>query len=137
METTKEVLESYIEDGNRWAIELKEEGKVIGSIMIYPDENHGKYYAKSINYYLSEEHWNKGYMTEAIKRVITYAFEEIDIDLLSAFHIPNNSNSKRVLEKNGFEYEGTIKQGYQRYDGQTFDSVCYSILKTDYYSNKL
>lgn len=98
IETSKEVLESYIEDDNRWAIELKEEGKVIGSIMLYPDENRGRYYAKSINYYLSEEYWNKGYMTEDIKRVITYVFEEMNIDLLSAFHIPNNSNSKRVLE---------------------------------------
>ena len=81
---------------------------------------------------MSEDYCGNGYITEAIKRVIQYLFEELNIDLLSAFHIPDNIKSKRVLERCGFEYEITIKQGYKRYDGQIFDSVCYSILKSDY-----
>lgn len=128
-----EVLNEYLQSDERWAVELKDSGKVIGGIRVYPDNNRGKFYAKSINYVLSEDYWGNGYMTEAIKRIIKYLFEEVNIDLLSAFHYPDNIKSKKVLENCGFEYEITIEQSCQRYDGQVFDAVCYSILKSDYF----
>ncbi|MDE5994700.1 MAG: GNAT family N-acetyltransferase [Oscillospiraceae bacterium] len=112
---------------------MKENQKVIGHLKIYPDENRGKYLAKYISYALSADYWGKGYMTEAVKRIIGYAFEEMEIDLLTAFHYPHNTRSKRVIEKCGFKYETTIKQGQTIYDGQVFDTVCYSILREDYF----
>lgn len=127
-----EVLKEYVESDERWAIELKSNGKVIGSIRVYPDTNRGKFYAKSINYVLSEEYRGNGYMTESVRRIIKYLFEENNVDLISAFHYPDNIKSKKVLENCGFEYEITIENGTQRYDGQAFDSICYSILKSDY-----
>ena len=133
-EVSLNALKSFIVDEDRWAIVLKENGKVIGSVGISPDENRGKYYAKYIHYVLSADYWNIGYMTEAVKRVVKYAFEEMNIDLLSAFHYPHNIRSKRVIEKCGFQYEVTIKQGKKIYDGQIFDTVCYSILKSEYCS---
>ena len=127
-----EALSGYINNDERWAVELKSNGKAIGSVRVYPDTNRGKFYAKSINYVLSEEYRGNGYMTEAVKRVIKYLFEEMNVDLISAFHYPDNIKSKKVLENCGFEYEITIESGSQRYDGRVFDAVCYSILKSDY-----
>ena len=75
-------------------------------------------------------------MTEAIKQIIKYLFDELNIDLLSAFHIPDNIKSKKVLENCGFEYEITIEQGFKRFDGKVFDAICYSILKSDYIEKK-
>ena len=134
--TSVRILNEYIESNERWAVELKDTGKVIGSIRVYPDNNRGKFFAKTINYVLSEDYWGNGYMTEAVKRIIEYLFEKLDIDLISAFHYPDNDKSKKVLERCGFQYEITIEQGSTRYDGQVFDSVCYSILKSDYFQNK-
>ena len=131
------ILNEYIESNERWAIELKDTGKVIGSIRVYPDNNRGKYFAKTISYVLSEDYWGNGYMTEAIKRMIKYLFEKLNIDLLSAFHYPDNDKSQKVLERCGFQYEITIKQGSTRYDGRVFDAVCYSILKSDYFQKNL
>ena len=133
---TRDVLNEYIGNDDRWAVVLKDNKKVIGCVRVCPDHNRGKLYAKSINYVLSEDYWGNGYMTEAIKRIIKYLFDELNIDLLSAFHIPDNIKSKNVLEKCGFEYEITIKQGYKRHDDKVFDSVCYSILKSDYVKMK-
>lgn len=133
-EVSLDVLNSFIENDEIWAIVLKENGKVIGSLKIYPDENRGKYNAKYIGFVLSADYWGKGYMTEAVKRVIKYVFEEMNIDLLSVFHYPHNIPSKRVIEKCGFQYEVTLKQTQKIYDGQIFDSVCYSILKSEYCS---
>jgi len=125
---TAEVLNEYIECDDRWAIELKDSKKVIGCVRVLPDNNRGRYYAKLINYVLSENYWGNGYMSEAITRVTKYLFEELNIDLLTAFCIPDNIKSKKVLEKCGFEYEFTIAHGHKRFDGQVFDAVIYSII---------
>ena len=135
-EVSLNVLKSYIESDENWAIVLRESGKVIGQIGSTPDENRGKYVAKCLNYFLSSDYWNKGYMTEAVKRVTKYLFEELNIDLLTIFFYPHNVRSKRVIEKCGFEYEFTIKQARKIYDGQVFDTVVYSMLKSDYQSKQ-
>lgn len=137
-DTALEFLKSYVDINEVWAIVFKENKKVIGHLKIYPDENRGKFSerntAKLITYALAEDYWGKGYMTETVKRVVEFAFNEMQIELLTAFHVPNNIRSKRVMEKCGFQYEGTIIQGFHDFDGQTFDSVIYSILKSDYHS---
>ena len=134
-EVSINILKSFIEKDEVWAITLKESDKAIGSIGIHPEENKGNYYAKSIGFVLSENYWNKGYMTEAVKRVIQYAFDEMNLDMLTVFHFPHNLRSKNVILKCGFEYETTLTQTQKRYDGQVFDSVCYSMLKSDYYKS--
>lgn len=126
-------LNSFIADDERWAIVLKENNKVIGSIKTSPDENRGRYYARYVSYVLSADYWGKGYMTEALSRIIKYVFEEMKIDLLSSFHYPHNTRSKHVLERCGFQYETTIKKGQKIYNGQVFDTVCYSILASEYF----
>jgi len=130
-------LKSYVESYEVWAIVLKTNGKVIGHVKIYPDENRGQYSernsAKLITYALSENYWGKGYMTEAVKSVVKCAFDEMNVELLSVFHFPHNVRSKRVIEKCGFIYEATITQGFKNYDGQIFDSVCYYMMKSAYY----
>jgi len=127
------VLQSFTKEDDRWAIALKETGKVIGAVRFYPDENRGQFSARNsawlINYFLAEAHWGKGYMTEAVKCVVQYAFDEMGIELLGVSHRPGNVRSRRVIEKCGFQYAGTIEGGIQNYDGQIFDCVCYSILK--------
>ena len=131
-EEAQKALDEYVSQANHWAIVLKAENKVIGSIKLNPDNNRGKYYAKAISFALSPLYWGKGIMTEAVKRVIRYAFDEIKVDLLSAFHYSENLRSKRVMEKCGFEYEITLYQSGKRYDGKVMDMVCYCILKDDY-----
>ncbi|MBQ7338432.1 MAG: GNAT family N-acetyltransferase [Clostridia bacterium] len=128
-------LNQYITQEYHWAIVLKSENKVVGAIKLNPDNNRGKYYAKAISFVLSPIYWGQGIMTEAAKSVIRYAFNELEIDLLSAFHYSENYRSKRVIEKCGFEYEITLPKSKQRYDGQLFDMVCYCILKDKYYVN--
>lgn len=128
-----QVLKSYITSKEIWAIELKKVKKVIGQLKMYPDHNRGKFsernHAKFINYALAEEYWGHGYMTEAVKAVVEYAFKT-DIELITAFHFPDNNKSKRVLEKCGFEYEITLDNGIQRYDGRYSTGIYYSIMKS-------
>ena len=135
-EESREKLDAMISDPENWAIELKENGKAIGWIKMAPDENRGKYYAKYVSYVLSKDYWGRGYMTEALNRIIRYAFEEQKVDLLSAFHYPHNVRSGRVLKRCGFQYETTLEKTQEHYDGQVFDAVCYSLLAKEYFEGR-
>lgn len=132
---TLEALKAYMESGDVWAIELRETGKVIGQLRMYPNEDKGNFIARYISYALSADYWGHGYMTEAVKAVIKYAFEELEIDMLTVFHSPDNVRTKRVIEKCGFVYDVTIEKAYTDYDGKVSDHVCYYLMKSEYLKN--
>lgn len=111
-----------------WAIVLKENHKVIGTVELSDSNRHDRY--KEIAYILSDDYQNKGYATEAVKRVLTYAFSELDLMVVAVCHYPSNIKSKRVIEKCGFTYEGTLR-GYSR---NLEDSVRYSMTKEEWES---
>lgn len=117
------------------AITDKSSGKVIGSLGIHPDQKRACKNARMIGYVLSETYWGQGLMTEAVKAVIDYVFTNTDIDILSAMHFPFNTRSKRVIEKCGFQYEGTLRKSAVIYDGSVQDEVCYSLLKEEWKRN--
>lgn len=65
----------------------------------------------TIGYYLAEEYWNKGYATKALSLLVEYLFNEIEVNRIQAEVMIENNYSKKVLLKNGFMKEGTIRQG--------------------------
>jgi len=130
----RRTLKSFIKEDDRWAIVLKENEKVIGQLRLRADKNRGQFSARNsayaINYALSEGYWGKGYMTEAVKRVITYAFDEMNIELLGVSHKRFNERSRRVIERCGFHYDGIIEyKGRKVANDPNYDSLCYSILR--------
>jgi len=127
------ILDSFIEKDEVWAIVDKNSSKVIGSFGLHNDGKRNNCKAKMIGYVLDENYWGKGLITEATKKVINYAFEELDLDLISVYHYPFNQQSKRVIEKCGFKYEGTLRLASSIYNGSIYDDVCYSITRQDHY----
>lgn len=120
-----QVLQSYAGDVSIWAIQVRETNRMAGFIKLLPEENKGNFFAKRLSYALSAAYWGQGYMTEAVQRILSHAFAELQVEMVTAFHYPQNHRSKRVLEKCGFIYDGIIPQGARRYDGELFDAVCY------------
>lgn len=131
-EETLGILNNFIKDEDLWAIVYKENNKVIGSIGFNEDNLRGDINSKSLGYVLSEDYWGKGIMTEAAKSIIEYAFKVKKLDVLSVFHFTFNDRSRRVIEKCGFKYEGTLRKARKIYNGKIIDRMCYSILKEEY-----
>ncbi|HHV46451.1 MAG TPA: GNAT family N-acetyltransferase [Tissierellia bacterium] len=127
------IIIEFIKSDEVWAIVEKRRNKVIGSIGLHKDRKRELRNAKMIGYVLSEDYWGKGYATEAVKRMLKYGFEELDLDLISVYHYPHNMRSRRVIEKCGFKYEGVLRKASVLYDGTVYDDVCYSMTKEDYY----
>lgn len=106
-ETTQMILDSFITHKKTFALEL--DGKVIGSLGVetYNEEKFPELkdlLGRSIGYVLSKEYWGKGLMPEAVKAVQRYLFEEVGLDFLLISHFVWNGQSRRVIQKCGFQY---------------------------------
>ena len=108
LEKSRIILQMFMEEKKTFALELKENGKVIGSIGLetrdadlgIPEDLMGR----EIGYVLNKDYWGRGLMPEAVKAVISYCFTELDFDWLTCGHFVWNDQSRRVVEKSGFRY---------------------------------
>ncbi|MDF2631895.1 MAG: GCN5-related N-acetyltransferase [Caproiciproducens sp.] len=112
-----------------WAIVLRENNMAIGSIGIMAvgetDES------GEIGYCMGKNWWGKGFMTEALKAILRFSFEEVGFNRLEASHSVNNPASGRVMQKAGMKFEGIARQKYKANLGFQ-DCKIYSILKQEY-----
>ncbi|MDF2906798.1 MAG: hypothetical protein K0R34_2119 [Herbinix sp.] len=131
-EVSKEILMSFMENEEVWAIVYKEHNKVIGSIGLHKDQLRTTTDVKMLGYVLSEDYWGLGIMPEAAGAVVDYAFQYLDISLLTVQHHYRNVRSKRVIEKLGFRYEGTLRHCTKIFDGTIHDLSCYSMTKDEF-----
>ena len=109
VEQTQEILDRFIEEKKTFAIVLKENNKVIGSLGV---EKYGmeealtefdNYKGREIGYVLSKDYWGRGIMPEAVRAVIDYLFNDLDLDFLICGYYDFNKQSKKVQEKCGFK----------------------------------
>ena len=106
------------------AIDL--EGECIGSIGITPVENEYKH-SWEVAYWLGEPHWGKGYGTEALGLITTYAFQNTDAKRLFAQVLASNIASQKILDKCGYQLEGILKRSvYSESENDFVDEYLYA-----------
>ncbi|WP_449536417.1 GNAT family N-acetyltransferase [Ferdinandcohnia sp. Marseille-Q9671] len=119
--------------GIRWGITLKEEGTVIGSCgFLNIAQQHSR---SEVGFELSKEYWGKGIASEALEAVITYGFEQLNLQRIQALIEPPNTSSQRLVESKGFIKEGLLRS-YEFTCGKFDDLLMYSMLKQDYERHK-
>jgi len=112
-------------------IEDKNSNELIGA-MGYTVLNYTPYGKFAhMGYLLKQNCWNKGYATEALKRVLEFAFEENNVYRIHTGCFKENSHSERVMQKCGFIKEAEFKE-YEYHDGKIKDRVEYRILKNEW-----
>lgn len=108
LEESRRILGFFINGKRTFALEWKENGKVIGSLGLEPrDEDaglNGELMGREIGYVLSKDYWGRGLMPEAVKAVIDYCFDVLGYDYLTCGHFDHNDRSRRVVEKSGFQF---------------------------------
>lgn len=87
-----------------------------------------EHYRAEIGYEMTPAEWGKGYMTEALRAVVRYGFEVMDLHSIEANVHPDNQASIRVLEKLGFVKEGHTKQSFY-FDGAFEDTGIYGLVR--------
>ena len=121
------------DENESFSFAITVDNMVIGSIGIFRQDNIHRQTAE-LGYYIAEEYWGKGIMTEAVKQICEYVFGNSDIIRIYAEPFAYNTASCRVLEKAGFQYEGTLRNNAVK-NGKVVDMKMYSLLKEEYYDN--
>ena len=130
----KGLLDKYIgsyerEDYYRWAVIEKASGECIGQIAYFLVDS--KNHFAEIEYCIGSDFQCKGYATEATKAVIAYGFNEMNLHKVQICTKTINAPSKRVIEKCGFTYEGTLRD-YFYMNGEYVGRLYFSILRSEY-----
>lgn len=138
-EESKEIIKMFIKNNDSYAIVLKSENKVIGSIGLHhrkPDETLNDLKQREIGYVWNPNYWGKGFIPEAVNCLLNYGFNELNLDLIWCGHFDFNNNSKRVNEKCGFNYQFTKREKRKLLDNQEVNTLYYNLSKAEYLSKQ-
>ena len=114
LETVKKHLDNFISHQEKFgfsqmAVFEKESQKFVGRAGFTKralNKEIGEYV--EVRFALLPEFWNQGYASEITQSLIKFAFENLNLEIISAAHGASNDKSARVLTKNGFQYIKTI-----------------------------
>lgn len=122
--------ESYNQSMMNFKIVEKQSNTIIGNCGFHTwnPQHHRAEIGYALN---SDEFKNKGYMKEALEKVIEFGFQEMELNRIEGLIDENNSPSKKLLEHFGFTREGNLR-GHYLVDGIFEDSVLYSLLQSEF-----
>ena len=132
-EVSQKVIDDWVKscDSERyyqWAIVLKEKGEPIGSIaVVHMNEDVSMV---QIGYCIGKTWWHNGITAEALKAVMDFLFDIVDVKRIESRHDPRNPNSGKVMKKCGMKYEGTLRSSDRNNQG-ICDACYYALLKSE------
>lgn len=119
-----------------WGIFLTDETYIgeIGYTLSSMDDNGSK--CVNLGYFIHRDYWNNGYVSEALKLVIDYAFKIDSVIKIETGCLTGNKYSERLMQKTGFIREA-YKRNHQFMSGKWYDRVEYSLFKEDFLKETL
>ncbi|MEC1416877.1 GNAT family N-acetyltransferase [Bacillus haynesii] len=111
--------------GIRWGIERKGERGLIGTIGL--NAWSPKHKRAEIGYEIHPNYWRKGYMSEALSKILSHASETLGLTRIGAVVFTENTASNKLLTKMGFQKEGILKK-YMYQNGKVYDTYVYSFI---------
>ena len=124
-------IHSYFEKRNlfQWGVARQTDNRIIGTCTLFhldPDNRRAE-----IGYALGSENWGKGYMGDALKLLLNFCFDNLNLHRLEADVDPQNTASIKVLERLGFQREGYLRERWL-VGGNVQDSLFYGLLKNEW-----
>ena len=117
------------DDYYHWAILLKDNGEEpIGDIAVLNIKENTS--TAHIGYCIGRAWWHQGITSEALKAVMDFLFDRVDIKRIDARHDSRNPNSGKVMKKCGMEYEGTLRSSDWNNQG-ICDACYYALLQSE------
>ncbi len=135
METSRRIMQSFMDGKEVFAIYHKQDRKVIGSVGLHKswaneDIRFKHLPVKEIGYVLAKEYWGQGLMPEAVKAVIDCCFGQLGLKALTCGHFITNDQSRRVIEKCGFSFVRESEY-FSSQMQQTFQDRKYILLRRE------
>ena len=111
-----------------FAITLREDESLIG--LVGMDLNTKDDHV-TLGYWIGKPWWGRGYMSEAVREIVRYSFEELELHRVASHHFHPNTASGKVLQKAGLKYEGRRKEHYKKGD-RFFDIIDYGVVRSEW-----
>jgi len=111
-----------------FAVIGQSEGTLVGLIGLHPTPAHHR---AELGYWMGVEYRGGGYMTEAVRRVIRFGFEELELSRIYAACFAENAASERVMQKSGMKLEGKLRNHFMRF-GNFHDGLYYGLLRDEW-----
>ena len=108
-----------------WAIVMHHDNKLIGTVCLLNIEKEN--YRCEVGYLLHPGFHRKGIMTEVLRTVLAYAFNDLKFHSIAANINPGNEASKQLLKSLGFEKEAYFRENFF-YNGRFLDTAIYCII---------
>lgn len=109
-------------------LEHKQSGRLVGVISLERDSLRYGVRSLNISYYLHPNYMRQGLMSEAMREVIVYLFEVVNLDCITARVFTPNVASNALMRSLGFELEGTLKHAVRGYKGIVYDDNLYVLM---------
>ena len=109
----------------QWGICSPETGKVVGTCTLF--NINAAHRRAEIGFAVAREHWGTGLGSEAVQLLIGFAFGTLDLHRLEADVDPQNARSLRLLERQGFQREGYLRERWHL-PGKVYDAVFLGLL---------
>jgi [ribosomal protein S5]-alanine N-acetyltransferase len=108
-----------------YATTLRSSGELLGTVSLMDFQvQHAR---AELGYWIAVEHWGKGYCTEAVTRLVSYAREQLKVSRIVARCLVRNPASARVLEKIGLHREGVLRK-HDKKNGRFEDVLVYGVI---------
>ena len=132
---TKMVLTDWVNsyeklDYYQWGIVLKDSLTLIGAISIVNINEEDK--SVEVGYCIGEKWWHQGITSEALKELIRFFFDEVNVDIIKARHDINNPNSGKVMLKCNMKFDCISKDMIRNYSNEPCNIANYYITRKDY-----
>ena len=128
-------LQREIAEGNwreqmfKWGLALRDSNTVIGTTTLFNlNLDNGR---AELGYAMARAYWGKGYMNEALKALVSHAFDVMTLRRLEADVDPRNTASIRTLERLGFQREGFLRERWD-VNGEIQDALFYGLLRREW-----
>ncbi len=118
--------------GFAFGIWERESGALVGRVVL-SNVVRGAWQSATLGYFVGQRFNGRGYATWAVREALAFAFGQADLHRVQAAVLPRNAPSTRVLEKNGFRYEGLARR-YLKIDGRWEDHHVYAMTREEWNS---
>ena len=113
----------------KWGVALRDSNTLIGTTTLFNlNLDNGR---AELGYAMGHAYWGKGYMNEALRALLSHAFEVMELRRLEADVDPRNAASIRTLERLGFQREGFLRERWH-VNGEIQDALFYGLLRHEW-----
>ena len=122
-------IEWHEDNGYGFLVFRREGDALLGGVNL-SNVRRGVAQSANLGYWIGEPYARQGYMTEALRALVQFAFDRLGLHRIEAACLPHNAASRGLLHKIGFREEGYARQ-YLRINGSWQDHVLYALLPSD------